>query len=50
MNLLVNGAPQVTAPPSELVIDGEAMRVASPNDANDIDLAANAQGALASEG
>ena len=42
-----NGAPQVT--PSELVIDGEAMRVVSPNDANDTDLAANAQGALASD-
>jgi hypothetical protein len=45
----LNGAPQVTAPPSGLVIDGEAMRAASPNDANDIDLAANAQGALASD-
>jgi len=44
----LNGAPQVTAPPSELVIDGEAMRVVSPNDANDTDLAANAQGALES--
>jgi hypothetical protein len=42
-----NGAPQVT--PSELVIDGEAMRVASPDDANDIDLAANAQGGLESD-
>ena len=42
-----NAAPQVT--PSELVIDGEAMRVASPNDANDTDLAANAQGALESD-
>ena len=40
-------APQVTAPPSGLVIDGEAMRAASPNDANDIDLAANAEGAPA---
>jgi hypothetical protein len=39
-----NGAPQVT--PSELVVDGEAMRVASPNDANGIDLGARAQGAL----
>ena len=46
---ILNGAPQVTAPPSGLVIDGEAMRAASPNDANDIDLAANAQGALASD-
>ena len=45
----LNGAPQVTAPPSGLVIDGEAMRAASPNDANDIDLAANAEGALASD-
>jgi hypothetical protein len=26
------------------VIDGEAVRVASPDDANDIDLAANAHG------
>ena len=39
----LNGAPQVT--PSELVID----RVASPNDANDTDLAANAEGALESD-
>jgi hypothetical protein len=30
------------------VIDGEAMRVTSPEQANDIDLVANAQGALAS--
>jgi hypothetical protein len=45
----LNGAPQVAALPSELVFDGQAMRVASPNDANDIDLAANAQGALASD-
>jgi hypothetical protein len=43
----LNGAPQVT--PSELVVDGEAMRVASPNDANDIDLAAKGQGALESD-
>ncbi len=42
-----NGAPQVTA--SELVIDGETMRVASPNGANDIDLAANAQGTVESD-
>jgi hypothetical protein len=45
----LNGAPQAAALPSELVFDGEAMQVASPNDANDIDLAANAQGALASD-
>ena len=45
----LNGAPQVAALPSELVFDGEAMRVASPNDADDIDLTANAQGALASD-
>jgi hypothetical protein len=44
-----NGALQVTAPPSDLVIDSEAVRVASPDDANDIDLAANAQGAPASD-
>ena len=44
-----NGASQVTAPPSELVIDGEAVRVASPDDANDIDLAVNTQGTLASD-
>ncbi len=42
-----NGAPQVTA--SELVIDGETMRVASPNGANDIDLAGNAQGTVESD-
>jgi hypothetical protein len=41
------GAPQVTALPSELVIDGKAVRVASPDHANDIDLATDAQGALA---
>ena len=45
----LNGASRVTAPPSERVIDGEAVRVASPDDANDIDLAANAQGTLASD-
>ena len=39
------GAPQVTALPSELVIDGKAVRVASPDHANDIDLATDAQGA-----
>jgi hypothetical protein len=43
----LNGAPRVT--PSELVIDGETMRVASPNDANDTDLAAKGQGALESD-
>ena len=43
----LNGGPHIT--PSELVIDGEATRVASPNDASDIDLAANAQGALESD-
>jgi hypothetical protein len=37
------------APPSELVINGEAVRVASPDDANEIDLAANSQGALVSD-
>ncbi len=45
----LNGEPQAAALPSELVFDGEAMRVASPNDANDIDLAANAQGPLAND-
>ena len=45
---ITNGAPQVTAPLSEPVIDGEAMRVTSPGQANDIDLVANAQGGLAS--
>jgi hypothetical protein len=44
-----NEAPQVTAPPSELVIGGKAVRVASPDHANDIDLATDAQGALASD-
>jgi hypothetical protein len=34
------------APPSELVIDGQTVRVASPDDANEIDLATNEQGAL----
>ena len=43
------GASQVTAPPSKLVIDGETVRVASPDDANDLDLVANAQGAAASD-
>jgi hypothetical protein len=43
----LNGASQVT--PSELVIDGEAVRVASPDDTNDIDLAANAHGTPASD-
>jgi hypothetical protein len=43
----LNGASQVT--PSELVIDGEAVRVASPDDANDIDLAANAHDPPASD-
>jgi hypothetical protein len=42
-----NGAPQVTA--NKLVIDGETVRVALPDDSNDIDLAANAQGAPASD-
>jgi hypothetical protein len=40
-----NGVPQVTAPPSKLVIDGKAVRVASPDHADDIDLATDAQGA-----
>ena len=43
------GASQVTPPPSKLVIDGETVRVASPDDANDLDLVANAQGAAASD-
>jgi hypothetical protein len=43
----LNGASQVT--PSELVIDGEAVRVASPDDANDIDLAGNAHSPPASD-
>ena len=43
------GASQVTAPPSKLVIDGETVLVASPDDANDLDLVANAQGAAASD-
>jgi hypothetical protein len=43
----LNGASQVT--PSELVIDGEAVRVASPDDANDIDMAANAHSPPASD-
>jgi hypothetical protein len=43
----LNGASQVT--PSELVIDGEAVRVAAPDDANDIDLAANAHSPPASD-
>ena len=34
------------APPSELVIDGQTVRVASPDDANEIDLATDEQGAL----
>ena len=42
-----NEAPQVT--PNELVIDSEAMQVASPNDANEIDLSANAKGVQASD-
>ena len=37
------------APPSELVIDGQTVRVASPDDANEIDLATNEQGALVSD-
>jgi hypothetical protein len=40
-----NGVPQVTAPQSKLVIDGKALRVASPDHADDIDLATDAQGA-----
>jgi len=42
-----NETPQVT--PNELVIDSEAMRVASPNEANEIDLSANAEGVPASD-
>jgi len=42
-----NGAPQATV--SELAIDDEAMRVASPSGANDIALAANAQGTVESD-
>ncbi len=45
----LNGAPQVAALPSELVFHGEATGMASSNDANEIDLAANAQGAMASD-
>jgi hypothetical protein len=43
----LNGASQVTA--NELMVDDETVRVASPDDANDLDLAANAQGAAASD-
>ncbi len=46
---ITNGAPQVTAPLSEPVTDDEAMRVASPEQANDIGLVPNAQGALGSD-
>ena len=48
-DIITNGAPQVTAPLSEPVTDDEAMRVASPEQANDIGLVANAQGALGSD-
>ena len=41
--------PDEAVTPSELVIDGEAVRVASPDDANDIDLAANAHSPPASD-
>ena len=41
-----SGAPEVT--PSE-VVDGDATRMASLKDVNDIDVAANAQGALESD-
>jgi len=37
------------APPSELAIDSQTVRVASPDDANEIDLAANEQGAPVSD-
>jgi hypothetical protein len=40
-----NGVPRVTAPPSELVIDGKAVRVASSDHVDDIDRATDAQGA-----
>ena len=42
-----NGAPEV--PPSELVIDRDATRMASLKDVNDIDVAANSQGTLESD-
>jgi hypothetical protein len=42
-----NGAPEV--PPSELVIDRDATRMASLRDVNNIDVAANAQGTLESD-
>ena len=42
-----NGAPEV--PPSELVTDRDATRMASLKDVNDIDVAANAQGTLESD-
>jgi len=42
-----NGAPELT--PSELVIDGDATRMASFKDVNDIDVAAKAQGTLESD-
>ena len=42
-----NGAPEI--PPSELVIDGDATRMASLKDVNAIDVAANAQGTLESD-
>ena len=46
---ITNGTPQVTAPLSEPVIDGEALRVASPKQPNDVGLAVNAQGAPGSD-
>jgi hypothetical protein len=42
-----NEAPQVM--PNEHLIDSEAMRVASPNDANKVDLSADAEGVPASD-
>jgi len=38
---------QVT--PNELMVDGETVRVSSPDDANDLDMAANEKGAAASD-
>jgi hypothetical protein len=46
---ITNGTPQVTAPLSEPVIDGEALRVASPEQPNDVGLAVNAQGVPGSD-
>jgi hypothetical protein len=42
-----NETPEVT--PNELVIDSEAIKVASPNEANEIDLSANAEGVRATD-